>query len=72
MAKLEKEIETKKLEKMKLEVIKTCQYEKYAEIMEIEPKFRKIMGWITEGDKITVTPELAGEMIGAGLAIKSE
>lgn len=66
-----KENETKKT-KVKMDVIKTCQYEKYDEVMEIVPKFRKITGWLTAGDVITVSPELADELIASEIATKCE
>lgn len=59
-----------KIEEYKLEVIKTCEYDKYGEIIELIPKNHTLMGWIIKGDKILVSEDESERLIKEGYAKK--
>lgn len=55
--------ETKQVPKQRLEVLKTCEYENYGEIIEHIPKDHKLTGWIIKGDEIVVSEEESERLI---------
>lgn len=59
------------VEERTVEIIRTFEYDKYGEVIELFPITNKrIMGILIKGDKITVTPEEAERLIKEGYAKK--
>lgn len=60
-----KEIE--EIQTQRLEVLKTCEYENYGDIIELIPKNHTLMGWIMKGDEILVSEDETIRLIKEGI-----
>ena len=54
----------------RLEVLKTCEYENYGDIIELVPKNHTLMGWIMQGDEILVSEDETIRLIKEGICKK--
>lgn len=62
--------ELPKTKENSLIVIKTCEYDKYGEMLDHIPKAHRLMGWLISGDEIVVSEEEAKRLIKEGICKK--